>query len=538
MELADRLVDLLAEEDPLNELLDGYPGFEHRLPDLDEAEGLRLRDRARDIAQAAAKLDPQDRVTRGVVVQQAESLATRVDARLVEHTVADHVVSPAAVLLSRLPHAVPADPAHYLARLGAVPEFLAVAAERHRGGLAAGRLPVAHLVAAAIRRLDGYLADPVGDPLRRAPLSGRRAAAKRDRVLDERVRPAVVRYREMLRTELAPHGRPPDRPGLCWLPDGDATYAALVGMHTTTSDSQEDLHRTGLDLLERLSGEYLIIGAKALGARSFAEVQDRMRTDPALRFGGAEQVLAVNRAAMDRAEAAAPAWFGRLPRHRCRLAPTPELVAPTQSAASYQPGPLDGSRPGTYHVNTYRATERDRCIAEANAFHEAVPGHHVQISLAQELTGVPLLRKVAWVNAYMEGWALYCERLADEMGLYSDDVARLGMLANDSMRAARLVVDTGLHHFGWSRRQAVDFLRGNTVMSEVEIQSETDRYIEQPGQALSYMVGRLEFQRLRGLAERTLGTSFDVRSFHDLVLGVGPVPMAVLDDVVVRYVER
>jgi uncharacterized protein (DUF885 family) len=308
-------------------------------------------------------------------------------------------------------------------------------------------------------------------------------------------------------------------------------------MHTTTEHTPEELHRIGLDLTERLAEEYLELGSAAFGARTVGEVHDRMRTDPALRFGSAEEVLAICRAAMDRAEAAAPAWFGRLPAQRCGLAPVPDLDAPTASSAAYQPGPLDGSQPGVYYVNTYRARERDRCIAEANTFHEAV-GHHIQISLAQGLTGVPLLRRVAWINAYMEGWALYCERLADEIGLYRDDIARLGMLANDSMRAARLVVDTGLHHFGWSRQRVADYLRANTVMSEVEVQSETDRYIESPGQALSYMIGRLELQRLRAVAERELGTSFDVRSFHDLILGVGPVPMGMLDEVVARFVER
>ncbi|MET0133992.1 MAG: DUF885 domain-containing protein, partial [Kibdelosporangium sp.] len=171
-------------------------------------------------------------------------------------------------------------------------------------------------------------------------------------------------------------------------------------------------------------------------------------------------------------------------------------------------------------------------------FHEAVPGHHFQLTIAQELTALPKLRRYAMINSYSEGWGLYCERLADEMGLYSDDIARLGMLAMDSVRAARLVVDTGLHAFGWSRQRTVEYLRDNTVMSEVEVQSETDRYIEMPGQALSYMVGRLELQRLRARAQAGLGASFDIKAFHDLVLGSGPLPMAVLDDVVARWTER
>lgn len=522
-ELADDLVDVLAEEDPLNELLQGHPGYADRLPVIDEAASQRLRDRAAQIAAEASALRPADGITRAVVIQQAEAVVTRVDVRLVEYTVADRTVAPAA-LLSRLAQVADGD---LVARLHGVPDFLAAAAQYQRAGLAAGRPPVGHLVRAAVRRLDAYLADPAVGGLRR-PETGD--------VLDRTVRPAVAAYRELLHTEIAPHGRPPERPGLCWLPGGSETYAALTRMHTTTDRTPEQLHRTGLEVIERLAWEYREVGRTALGAGSLDEVRARMRTDPALRFRDAAEVLATCRAAMDRAEAAAPRWFGRLPAHRCGLAPVPELDAPTASSAAYQPGPLDGSRPGVFHVNTHRAGERDRCIAEANTFHEAM-GHHIQISLTQEMTGVPLLRRVAWINPYMEGFALYCERLADEMRLYSGDLARLGMLANESMRAARLVVDTGLHHFGWSRQRVVDYLRANTVMSEVEIQSETDRYIESPGQALSYLVGRLELDRLRAHAERMRGTSFDVRSFHDLVLGVGPVPVAVLDDVVAGYVN-
>jgi uncharacterized protein (DUF885 family) len=193
---------------------------------------------------------------------------------------------------------------------------------------------------------------------------------------------------------------------------------------------------------------------------------------------------------------------------------------------------------GVYHANTYRWEQRDRYIAEANAFHEGVPGHHFQITLAKELTGLPRLRRVAWINAYLEGWSLYCEQLADEMGLYSDDLYRLGALSMMSMRAARLVVDTGVHAFGWTRAQVVDYLRANTVMNEVEVQQETDRYIEWPGQALSYLIGKLEMQRIRAKAEAALGPRFDVRAFHDVVLGGGPLPMAVLDDEVTQWMRE
>jgi uncharacterized protein (DUF885 family) len=526
--LADRLVDVLAEEDPLNELLQGYPGYDHLLSNVDEDAEARLRDRALAIAAEAAATQPTaaERVTRGVIVQQAEAVATRVDARLIEHTLADYEVAPVAVLFGRLPKVVPERDEPFLARLAAIPEYLAAAADRHRAGVTAGRLPVASRARAAIALIDTYLADPAHDPLRLPSIHDTEAL---DRLLAKEVHPAFAAYRRVLHAEITPHGRPDDHPGLCWLPDGTAVYAALARTHTTTDRTPEELHQTGLELIERLAEEYVEIGGKAFGLHTVTEVHHRMRTDPALRWGSAADLLAANRAAMDRAEAEAPNWIGRLPEQRCGLAPVPELEAPTASSAAYGPGPLDGSRPGTFYVNTYRATERDRCITEANAFHEGTPGHHVQITLAQQLQNVPLLRRVAWINPYMEGWALYCERLADEMGLYSDDIARLGMLANDSMRAARLVVDTGLHHFGWSRERVVEFLRDNTVMSEVEIQSETDRYIEWPGQALSYMVGRLELQRLRARAEAA--GSFDIKEFHDRVLGSGPLPMPVLDEV-------
>jgi uncharacterized protein (DUF885 family) len=420
----------------------------------------------------------------------------------------------------------------YLLRLAAVPRFLADLAERHRVGLAAGRLPVAHLVRDAIALIDRYLAAPPdADPLARHEGTSD-FAAERDRVLAEAVRPAYAEYRDVLERELLPVGRPEDRPGLCWLPDGASLYAAVARVHTTTSRTPDDLHETGLALVAALAEEYREVGRRVFGADDLATVFDRMRTDPALRWENAEEMLDSARAAVERAEQAAPAWFGVLPGSKCVVEAVPEAEAPGAPTAYYSPTAMDGSRPGTYFANTSRAQERHRYQSEAIAFHEAVPGHHFQITLAQEMTDLPMLRRLANVTSYVEGWGLYCERLADEMGLYSDDVARLGMLSIDSMRAGRLVVDTGLHALGWSRAQAVDYLREHTPLPLVEIESEVDRYIAAPGQALAYMVGRLEIQRVRAEAERTLGDRFDIRAFHDVVLGGGPLPLAVLDEVV------
>jgi uncharacterized protein (DUF885 family) len=255
-----------------------------------------------------------------------------------------------------------------------------------------------------------------------------------------------------------------------------------------------------------------------------------------LKWGSAQEVITHARVTIERAESVAPEWFQRMPAKRCAVEPVPAAEAPNAAGAYYTAPALDGSREGTYWANTYKATERDRYNFESIAYHEAVPGHHFQIALAQELTDLHLLRRLASISAYAEGWALYAERLADEMGLFTDELARLGMLAEDSMRAARLVVDTGLHAMGWTRQQTVDYLQANTVMTEVDVQSEVDRYIEVPGQALSYMVGRLEIQRLRRFAETELGAAFDIKDFHDVVLLGGPLPMSVLADVVGDWV--
>jgi uncharacterized protein (DUF885 family) len=313
-------------------------------------------------------------------------------------------------------------------------------------------------------------------------------------------------------------------------------YAQLIAMHTTTRRSADELHQTGLDMIARLADEYREIGARVFGTSALPEIFERLRTDHALRWRDGDELLDAARAAIRRAETAAPQWFGRLPSQNCEVRPVPADEAPGAASAYYVQPSMDGTRPGIYFANTYEAEERDRHVCESTAFHEAVPGHHFQLTIAQELTDLPMLRRLAPFTAYSEGWGLYAERLAVEMGLYSDDIALLGMLSADSMRAARLVVDTGLHAKGWSRAQAVQYMLDQTPMMPVEIESETDRYIADPGQALAYMVGRLEIQRIRADAEAALGRDFDIRGFHDAVLGSGALPLSVLAEVVERWV--
>ncbi|HWO68052.1 MAG TPA: DUF885 domain-containing protein [Umezawaea sp.] len=534
-ELADELFELAMTAEPLEASLYGIAGRDHLLADLSEEGAAALRAAAVDIAARARALSTDDPVTRAVIVQQAESLADQFDTRSVEYTIAGSFFAPAGALLTILPMITVATPEQrrdYLLRLAAVPAYLAVLADRHRGGLTAGRLPVAHLVRDAIAFFDRYLATPPSaDPLARQD-GPPEFTAERDRLLAELVRPAYAGYRDVLEREVLPAGRPEGRPGLCWLPEGAALYSALARVHTTTSRTPEDLHDTGLALIADLALEYSEVGRRVFGTDDLTTIFDRLRNDPDLRWRDAEEMLDSARDAVERAERIAPQWFGTVPDSRCEVAAVPEAEAPGAPTAYYSPTALDGSRPGTYYANTSRAQERYRYQSEAIAFHEAVPGHHFQITLAQGMTELPMLRRLASINSYLEGWGLYCERLADEMGLYSDDVARLGMLATDSMRAGRLVVDTGLHALGWSRKQAIDYLRENTPLALVEIESEVDRYISAPGQALAYMVGRLEIQRIRAEAEVTAGERFDIRAFHDVVLGGGPLPLAVLDEVV------
>lgn len=551
-QLADEFIDVLFDAYPVEASLLGIRDREDRLTDHTETGEAAFDARLAGIAARAEAVDPAglddgDRITRAVLLQQVEHERDGIATRGVEYTVTDSFFAPATGTLSALPMIGIAEQAHadgYLARLAGLPALLDAIAERHRGGIAAGRLPVRRLAEATVEHFTRYLANPGDDPLRRpepAPGSGADAAAfraERDRLLAEVVHPAVGRYRDALAADVAPHGRPDDRGGLCWLPGGDEYYAKLAKGHTTTSRTPDELHRTGLDVLAGLTEEYAAVGGRVFGTGELSEILHRLRTDPAMRWRDADELLAAARSAIRRAEQVAPQWFGRLPSQSCVVEAVPAAEAPGAPGAYYMQPAMDGSRPGTYFANTHEAEKRDRYSAEAVAFHEGVPGHHFQLTIAQELTDLPLLRRLANVTAYDEGWGLYAERLADEMGLYSDDIATLGMLSEDSMRASRLVVDTGLHAKGWSRQQAVDFMVANTATSRVEIETEVDRYISAPGQALAYMVGRLEIQRIRAAAVATLGDRFDLRSFHDVVLGNGPLPMSVLDEVVRGWAER
>lgn len=542
-DLAERLLRSILDAEPLDATLVGFREYDDRLADIStgKEEALRL-DRQQIRAEATdidpAGLDNQDAVTRAVLIAQTEYADAAAAAEALEYTVAAFPVSPSSVLLAYLRMVTvtnDAEAAAYLHRLGAVPDHLAQAEERLAQGRAKGLTPVAHLVTMAIDQIDRFLAaDP--SPLEiAAPESLGDAEAWLQEVRDlisARVRPAFEKYRGVLDSEVLSSGRSSEEPGLCHLPDGLARYRGLVRMHTTTDRTPEELHATGLALVDGIHAEFRALGARILGLDDVHAIFARLQSDPGLRWGSSQEILDAAEVAVRRAEAASVDWFGRLPKAICALEAIPELEAEGAPPAYYMPPALDGSRPGTYYTNVNEPTARTSFDLESVAFHEAVPGHHFQISLALETPDLPMIRRLSLFTAYVEGWGLYSERLADEMGLYSSDLQRMGMLSADVWRAARLVVDTGLHAFGWTRQRAVDYLLQNRPVAPIDVEAEIDRYIAYPGQALSYMTGRVEIERLRAHAEASLGDDFDIREFHDTVLAAGALPLAVLADVV------
>jgi uncharacterized protein (DUF885 family) len=340
----------------------------------------------------------------------------------------------------------------------------------------------------------------------------------------------MAAYRDLLRDEVLPVAPPDEHCGLSWLADGEDAYARALRFFTTTDKTAQQIHEIGLAQVEQLAEEYRALGPEVVGTDDLEQIFTALRTDPKLHFETADQLVEQSKVAMQRAWASLDDWFEVLPQAPCAV----EGVT-TGAKAYYFPPANDGSRGGTFFINVEDPAAWGIFELESLAFHEGIPGHHLQLAIAAELPeSVPEIRKYSESAAYAEGWGLYSERLADEMGLYSSPTDRMGMLSADSLRACRLVVDTGIHALGWGRQQAIDYMVANSPMTERIVRPEIDRYICSPGQATSYMIGRLEIQRMRREAEERQGSSFDVRKFHSAVLDSGALPLGVLDEVVRR----
>jgi uncharacterized protein (DUF885 family) len=340
---------------------------------------------------------------------------------------------------------------------------------------------------------------------------------------DTALKPALLAYRDFLVDEY--EGR--DTPGVGANPNGAACYAASVRYWSSLSMSAEDIHRAGLSEMARIQTEMLQIARESFGTDDVKGLLAELRTNPEYTFGSEQEMLDYVTAAVERGKDAVPDWFGNVPADELQIIPSPAYEKDS-GGGFYSAGAADGSRPGTYQVGTYNPRGISKAGPESTAFHESYPGHHMQVSLALTNQNIhPILRYIG-VSGFVEGWALYSERLADEMGLYSSDVARLGMLSNEAYRAARLVVDPGMHVMGWSRDEAIQYMLEYTAKGIDSLTYEVDRYAAVPGQATSYLLGSLEIQRLRHKAEQALGDDFDIREFHDRILVNGGVTLPML----------
>ena len=432
------------------------------------------------------------------------------------------------------PVETPAQREAALARYGRLPQYLDDEIANLQEGLRRGYTAPAHNVRTVLEQMNAMLDAPVADSafVRMAPDDAPDFRAALEEVETSRIRPAIRKYRDFLEATYLPTAR--DAIGVSANPDGEACYRAAVRYWATVEMSAQEVHDLGLAQMAIIQAQMREIGERGFGVSDPAKLLALVKTDPQYRFDSREGLIAYAQAAVDRAREALPRAFGRIPSAPVVIEPYPPFLEKSAPAGQAFPPTADG-KPGKYMINAYNATEQSRAGLESTAFHETYPGHHLQVAVALEREGLHDVSRLFFLSGFGEGWALYSERLADEMALFSGDVDRLGLLSNEALRAARLVVDSGMHALGWSRDRAVEYLLAHTTETAARANAEIDRYIAVPGQATAYMIGNLEIRRLRELAETRLGDRFDLRAFHDLVLEDGAVPLWVLAEKVERW---
>jgi uncharacterized protein (DUF885 family) len=435
--------------------------------------------------------------------------------------------------------------ADYVARLRAVPRLFEQVMELLKQGERDGLMPPRYLLEKTVGQCRA-IAAPAGEvnvfaiPAARIPDAIPTADRERLRrevlaVVDEQVRPAYFRLADLVAEDYAPKGR--RQVGIWALPDGEARYRYAI-RHLTTVDADPDaIHELGLEQVARVEAEQAAI-AKELGFSDLKAFRASLKTNPVLAPRSREQIVDMYRRFIERMEARLPRLFGLLPEVGLEVRPVEEYREKEAAAAEYHPGTPDGSRPGVVYVNTGDHDQRSTVGIESAAYHEGVPGHHLQVSIAQALADLPPFRRHAYYGAYTEGWALYSERLGKEIGFYEDPYSDFGRLSHELLRAVRLVVDTGVHHKRWTREQMVDYFREHSSEDEPDLQAEVDRYIVLPAQALTYKLGELAILGLRADAENQLGDNYDIRAFHDQILGAGALPLDVLGEQVTAWIER
>jgi len=426
---------------------------------------------------------------------------------------------------------------NWIARLGGldtyVDQTIELMREGTRRGLVQPRVIMERVPAQIAKQVVSEPAEsPFYAPFRKMPDSipvadQERLRSEARRAIEQDVLPAYVRLQKFFDEQYLPASR--DTVGVWDTPGGADWYQERVRWFTTTNLTADEVHEIGLKEVARIRGEMQKVIERVGFKGSFAEFLHFLRTDPQFRYTDPDQLLQAYLAMSKRIDPLLPQYFGRLPRMPYGVRPIPMESAPDTTTAYYQPPSMDGRRAGYYYVNLYKPEERPTYEIPVLTIHEAVPGHHLQIALAQELGEQPKFRRDFEATAFVEGWALYSESLGEEMGFYDDPYAKFGQLTYEMWRAVRLVVDTGLHHKRWTREQAIEFFKANAAKSELDIVNEIDRYISWPGQALAYKVGELRIKELRARATEALGAQFDLREFHDVVLGSGAVPLDVLE---------
>jgi uncharacterized protein (DUF885 family) len=424
----------------------------------------------------------------------------------------------------------------WIARLHAMPHAFAQVTTNMSIGVEDGRVPPKYLLEKVLEQVKAMAAEkpeetPFAQPLKKFPATV--SAAEQTRIRTEmldaiakEVLPAYVRFARYLEVSYVPAGR--SDPGIWALPDGAKYYQFLIRKTTTTNLTADQIHQIGVDEVKKDEAEEEAIAEK-LGFKNLQAMRASMKTNPKMKPASADALLEAYRGYLGPMQAKLPELFGHIPKIPFEVVPVPDFMAKTAPTAYYQQGAPDGSRPGRLFIDTYNATDRDLDEVEATAYHEGIPGHHLQISTAQELTGLPQFRKYEHYTAYVEGWGLYAERLGKDAGFYQDPYSDYGRLEGDILRAIRLVVDTGVHSQHWTRQQMVDYFHAHSAIDETDVQAEVDRYIAWPSQALAYKVGQMKILELRARSKQELGDKFDMRAFHDEVLDAGALPLDLLE---------
>ena len=494
----------------------------------------------------AAALPPQDALSRQLMIralrQQIEGAQFKNWEMPVDQMSGPHLELPDLVVLT--PFNTAADYRNYLARLQQLPRYFDQVIANMRQGLQDGLMPPRYLLEKVAAESDDIAskigeASPFASPLKSFPSTVPAPEQKQLReailaAINNQIIPAYKHFADFVRTDYAPRGR--TDPGVWSLPDGSARYRFQIREMTTTDLTPEQIHEIGLKQVDETEAQMLSLAQK-LGFKDLATLNDHIKNDRRFYATSGQQILDLYTNYARNMEPELPKLFGHLPKSKLTVIPMEASRSKNAVPADYTDGTADGSRPGHINVNEWDPEHRLTLNIEAIAYHEGIPGHHLQISLAQELPGLPEFRKHAGYTAFVEGWALYAERLGKEVGRYQDPYSEYGRLENEMWRAIRLVIDTGVHDKHWSRDQMVAFFHRYTAMDEPNIQSEVDRYIAWPGQALAYKLGQLEILKLRESARQKLGDKFDLRAFHDEVLGNGALPLDVLDSQVNTWID-